>query len=109
MMTSFALEALSRRAAAGISRRRSLVALGGAALGTALTRPGAAEAKKKGKKCKNKEKKRCSNDVAACKVAARAFRCPSMDPAGCDALQACCDSCSANGFVICAQKIPPQA
>jgi ribonuclease HI len=101
MMNTLALEDLSRRAVAGISRRRSLVALGGAALGAALTRPGAGEAKKKGNKCKDKEKKRCSNDVASCKAAIQALQCPKVDASLCAALQACCDSCSANGFLVC--------
>jgi hypothetical protein len=49
-MQSF--DAVTRRAAEGISRRRSLLTLGGAAAAATMARPSASEAKNKGKKCK---------------------------------------------------------
>jgi hypothetical protein len=101
MMTPHAFDAITSRAAEGISRRRSLLTLGGAVLGATIARPTVGEAKKKGNRCKQKEKQRCSKDAAACKTTVQATQCGSIEPAQCTALQKCCDSCSANGFVIC--------
>lgn len=55
----------TRQAAAGVSRRASLLALGAAGLTAALATPFGAEASKKGKKRCNKQKKQCTSQVQA--------------------------------------------
>lgn len=101
-MNSRAFEAVTRRAADVVSRRSSLLALSGAALAT-VAGSGVSEAKKKsGNKCKKKEKNRCSNDAADCKTTILSQTlCDGSDPAGCLEAQACCEECSANGFLVC--------
>ena len=97
-MQSF--DAVARRAAEGISRRRSLLTLGGAAAATMIARPSASEARNKGKKCKNKEKQRCANDAAACKTTILPL-CDSPGSADCIVQQNCCDTCAASEFIAC--------
>jgi hypothetical protein len=98
-MSTHAFDAVTRRAAAGISRRSSLLTLGGAALAATLAGPQLGVAKKKkGKDCKKKEKQRCTNDAAACRTTIL-INCE--DPAGCPEFLPCCDECSANGFLTC--------
>jgi hypothetical protein len=100
-MSTSAFDAVTRTAAAGVSRRRSLLTLGGAALAAGVTNAGVSEAKKKkGKDCKKKEKQRCTNDAAACKTSIQPL-CDPGDPAGCLQAQACCEECSADGFLTC--------
>jgi hypothetical protein len=100
-MNTNAFDAITRRAAEGISRRRSLLTLGGAALAATIATPKLSEAKKKkGKDCKKKEKQRCSKDAAACKATIQPL-CDPGDPATCLILQNCCEECSANGFLTC--------
>jgi hypothetical protein len=99
-MSTQMFDALARRAAAGLSRRRSLFTLGGAALAATIAIPELGQAKKKkGKDCKKKEKQRCNNDAADCISTLQAT-------GDCDAvclalLTPCCEECSANGFLIC--------
>jgi hypothetical protein len=50
-----------------LTRRASLLTVGGAALATGLTNASIGVAKKK-PNCKKKEKQRCTNDVAACRA-----------------------------------------
>jgi hypothetical protein len=101
-MNTQSFDAVARRAAVGMSRRSSLVTLGGAAAGALIAGPSASEAKKKkGKDCKKKEKQRCSSDAAACKTTVQVALCPDAEPATCVAAQTCCDQCSANGFLTC--------
>lgn len=97
-MQSF--DAVARRTADSISRRRSLLTLGGATLGVTLARPATSEAKKQGKKCKKKERKRCNKDATECRVTVQALCQPPGSPE-CLALQTCCDTCSADGFIAC--------
>lgn len=99
-MNMHAFDAVSRCAAEGISRRRSLLTLGGAAVAATIARPSASDAKKKGNKCKKKEQQRCKNDAAACKTTVLALCDPPGTPE-CIVLQNCCDSCSASGFITC--------
>lgn len=102
-MDSQAFETLTRRTAEGISRRSSLLTLGGAALAATMATPDVSQAKKKkksGDKGKEKEKKRCNNDAAACKSTVQSL-CDPTDPATCLILQNCCEECSANGFLEC--------
>lgn len=101
MMDIQAFDAVTRRAAEGISRRHSLLALGGVAAGAVLARPVTGEAKKKkNKKCKKKEKRRCKADAAACKVSVQATCQPPTAPE-CLVFLSCCDTCSADGFISC--------
>lgn len=61
---------------------------------------GVSDARKQpGKKCRKRERQRCNNDAAACKA---------QLPAACDndpecvvAVTPCCETCSADGFLIC--------
>jgi hypothetical protein len=50
-----------------ITRRRSLMTLGGAAMAAALSGPALAEARKKGKKGRNTRKKTCQKQGAPCR------------------------------------------
>jgi hypothetical protein len=97
-MITQAFESVTRQAAAAVSRRTSLLTLGGAALAASIATPDVSEAKK-GKDCKKKEKQRCSKDAAACKTTVIDV---CEDEAAClAALTPCCDECSANGFFTC--------
>lgn len=98
-MSKHAVDTVARHAAVAISRRRSLRTLGGAALAAAMANPAASEAKKKVRKdCQKKEKQRCNKDAAACRNTLLATCGGTPD---CVALQACCTTCSANGFLSC--------
>jgi hypothetical protein len=97
-MSAHTVDTVARHAAAAITRRHSLLTLGGAALAAAVARPTFSEAKKKVRKdCQKKEKQRCGKDTAAC-LNTVAVVCGTPD---CVALQACCATCSANGFLAC--------
>jgi hypothetical protein len=98
-MRTHAFDAITRRAATGVSRRGSLLTLGGAALAATFAGPQLGEAKKKkGQDCKKKEKQRCNNDTAACRTTVF-INC--QDPAGCPEALLCCEPCSASGFFAC--------
>lgn len=99
-MSTPAFDAVTRRAA-GLSRRGSLLTLGGAALAAGLAVPRLGDAKKKkkkGKDCKKKEQQRCNNDISACETTVL-INC--QDPEGCPEALLCCQSCSASGFLSC--------
>lgn len=99
-MSTRAFDAFTRGAADAASRRNALLALGGAVLAASLVAPEAGVAKKKkGKDCKKKEKQRCSNDAAACKPTLLSIC--MLTPQECALAAACCDECSANGFLTC--------
>ncbi len=98
-MNTESFDTVTRLAAEGISRRRSLITLGSAAIVATVTRPSASEAKKKGPDCKKKEKQRCASDAAACRATLAPFC--AGDPTTCIILGACCDTCSSNGFLTC--------
>ncbi|MDQ2652253.1 MAG: hypothetical protein M3Z20_04325 [Chloroflexota bacterium] len=84
----------------GVSRRKSLLALGMAVLAANAANTDVTEAKKKkGKTCKKKEKQRCRKDAATCKPQVAAIC--GLGPAQCLAAQNCCDECAANGFLTC--------
>ena len=69
-MTTTTFDTFTRQAATQVSRRRSLMTLGGAGLAAALGGPLAVEAKKnKSKKAKNKAKKKCQQQVPQCESA----------------------------------------
>jgi hypothetical protein len=99
-MSTHAFDTITQRAAVGLSRRSSLLTLGGAALAATIAAPDLSEAKKKkGPDCKKKEKQRCNSDAAACKSTINAIC--ELEPAQCAAVLACCDTCSAAGFLTC--------
>ena len=102
-MSIKAFDTVTHRALEGISRRRSLLTLGGAAVGVTIAKPTIGEAKKKGT-FKKKEQQRCSNDAAACRATVLVV-CQPPDSDRCLALQDCCDTCSANGFATCLNSI----
>jgi hypothetical protein len=98
-MRTQAFDAITRRAATGVSRRGSLLTLGGAALAATLAGPQLGVAKKKkGKDCKKKEKQRCNNDIAACRSTVL-INCE--EPDGCPEALLCCEDCSASGLLAC--------
>lgn len=69
-MSTATFDDFTRRAAGTVSRRASLMTLGGAALAAATTKPSIAEAKKnKNKKAKKKAKKKCKQQVPQCETA----------------------------------------
>jgi len=72
----------TRQAVMPRSRRRSILALSGAALLGAVSGPSVAEAGKCGQKCK----KQCQKQVGACDNVVRAF-CNTSDPGGNGCLQ----------------------
>jgi hypothetical protein len=100
-----AFDAVSRRAAESISRRRSLLTLGGAALGATLATPSASEAKKR-LSCKEKEQRRCKRDADACKAYIDEFCAPNPAPE-CTIVKPCCENCSAAGFFDCVLHTSP--
>jgi hypothetical protein len=59
-------DTLTRRTAGAISRRRSLLTLGGAAVAGALATPTLAQASKDSKKAKKKKKKKCNGQINQC-------------------------------------------
>lgn len=99
-MSMGAVDAVAREAVEQASRRKSILAMGLAVLAAGAANAGVTGAKKKGTDCKKKEKQRCSRDAATCKPLV-ASNCGMLSPAGCLALQNCCDECSANGLMTC--------
>jgi hypothetical protein len=116
-MSTLTIDALAYQAAR-MSRRRSLLTLGGA-LAAATTglavEPGLARKRNnrnknknkgkngkngKGADCQKREKQRCNSDAAACKLTIEQF-CNQDNVDQCIALQSCCDECSAGGFLTC--------
>jgi type IV secretory pathway VirD2 relaxase len=107
-MSTRAFAALRRHAAEGVSRRTSLLTLGGAALAATVAKPDVSEAKKKkGQDCKKKAKQRCANDAAACRAQIPAA---CADDPNCTGLATfCCEACSGNGFITCLLAASPGA
>ena len=95
-------DAFTRRTAAGVSRRGTLMTLGGAALTAALTSPLGTEAKENNKKKRKKEarkaERKCKQQVADCQLILNSL----LDPTPGQLL--CCNSlstCNAALFVSC--------
>ena len=87
-MNRAAFDSLARRTGAAVSRRASLVTLGGAALGAAVAAPALVDAGKAGKKAK----KKCKKQVGKCKTVVEEF-CADLggEVQEClDALNPCC-------------------
>ncbi len=87
---------ITRQAAAGMSRRASLLALGAAGLTAALTSPLGAEASKKGKKKCNTQKKQCASQVRSlcAQFGAEEQECLNL-------ILPCCDTCNVGNGVTC--------
>ena len=108
-MNEQTVEALSRRAAASISRRGSLLTLGGALAASATSSLVEAKSSKKGKKkAKKKAAQRaeneanliCQSQVAGCRARVLA----ECDGPTCPVVADCCSSlgaCDFNGFFAC--------
>lgn len=113
--------------AARLSRRRSLLTLGGALIAatTASVEPGSARNKHnsnrknnnknkkngqkgKGADCQEREQQRCSADAAACQATAQ-FLCDveNVEVAQCLAVRTCCEECSAGGLLTCLRAAQP--
>jgi hypothetical protein len=112
------VEVLSRRAAASMSRRGSLLSLGGA-LAAVIASPSLAQAKKNSKKGKKKAKQKAAeraenvaNQVCQSQVAgyrAHVLAECSLPDAGCIAGADCCSSlgiCNVADFFTCLRSIP---
>ncbi len=109
-MTTPAIDALAHRAAR-LSRRRSLLTLGGAvfaATAAAAVEPGSANKRKKngrkgsGADCQTQEQQRCGNDATECKATVQILC--TVEDVGvqqCLAIRECCEECSAGGFLTC--------
>jgi hypothetical protein len=97
-MSEQTFDRFTRQAAVAISRRNSLLALGGATLATGLARSSASAAKdndkKKAKKAKKKFKKQCNQKKDQCRTLLLGL------PGGAAALF-CCDSCFSDDFLSC--------
>jgi hypothetical protein len=101
-MRSQVLAAMTHHAAAGLSRRRSLLTATGAGLAAGLADALAANAVRSGGK---KARKRCKNQVGACAKATQAL-CDARDPepAQCDREKGCCGflgKCNAAAYLRC--------
>jgi hypothetical protein len=66
-MREHVFDEFTRGAAESLTRRHSLVTLGGAVLATAIAAPRQAQAGKNGKKAKKRGKKKCKRQVEACR------------------------------------------
>lgn len=69
-------------------------------VGAAVARPAVSGAKQKGNTCGKNEKRRCASDATACRTSVLPL-CGPPDGDLCAALQSCCSSCSASGFMTC--------
>jgi hypothetical protein len=114
-MSTNALDAIVRQAAAGISRRASLRILGGAPL-AALMGSSIVGAEKSGKRGKKKARKKgkpkaqqlCLAQVGQCRAYLTGVCGSAPDPGDCEARNSpCCEhlgSCDAAGFFSCLTK-----
>lgn len=101
-MSTDAMAAVTRGAAEAVSRRNSLLTLGGAALASGLARPVDAEAKKSAAK---KARKRCKRQVSQCTAffneLCEELECPAEQL---EIIHRCCvsfQSCNVGGFLEC--------
>ena len=91
-MTEQTFDAMTQRVA-GISRRRSLLTLGGAGLATALA------GRTLGVEAKSSKKKQCKKQTKKCKKLVKNFC--GVDQGCLGALQPCCSPCKVNKAVKC--------
>lgn len=101
-MNDSTFDAFAHRAAAGISRRRSLITFGGVGV-AALAGPMTAQSKKSGKKAKQRCKKninqKCQKQVPQCQALVTSLNGNAAQVACCDFL-AICDFASLNPCLI---------
>lgn len=95
------IDAITRNAATAISRRTSLLSIGGAALTAAMTVPALAKPGKSGKSAL----KRCKKQTGQCRIAIAEHCAPLEEPQICEAfLGACCETlaqCNAGLTITC--------
>ena len=113
-MSEEIIDTVSRRAADAVSRRASLLALGGMALAAMTAVPAAAKGGKGGKKRKKRKgsdggssnageqlaQARCASQVDQCRASVSGF----CDPEDCPTQLSCCDlfaTCNAVGALAC--------
>jgi hypothetical protein len=96
LMSEHAFDTFSREAAAVLSRRKSLLTLGGAALAAGLAGSVGVEAKQNPvKKAKQKNKKKCNRASQECFAIAQAIAGAQPEAV------ACCENCFAADFLTC--------
>ena len=103
-MNTSAFDAFTRRTAAGVSRRASFLALGGAALAAVATPPAIGEAANK--KAKKQAEKKCKKEVNQCRAFVTQECAKESDSAAtCEAqAQPCCNAfakCKASAALNC--------
>jgi hypothetical protein len=101
-MFSGANKALTRLATPTISRRASLLTLGGAALATT---PGIARAGKGAQSCGKKQQQRCKQNRTQCALVVTDICNGSADCI--DLVTPCCDECFSSGFATCLATLRP--
>ena len=99
-MNTHPLETFTRQVGAAVTRRTSLLTLGGAVLTAAAAHPDVSAARKKsGNTCKRKSTERCNRNKTQCASSVTTF---CNGDASCIAkLTPCCDECFSNAFLVC--------
>lgn len=104
-MNNHHFDTVARDAAAAVSRRTSLLTIGGAALAAVMARPASA----KGGKSRNTSLKRCKKQTGQCLAAVAEYCAPLELPQVCEAfLGPCCETlaqCDAGRTVACLLSI----
>jgi hypothetical protein len=101
-MSESAFDAFTRSTAEALSRRHSLMAMGGAALAAGLTGAVGTEAKQSAaKKVKKKNKKKCNQVRESCRNVVLANVEGGSDPEIVQAFLACCENCFAPDLLTC--------
>lgn len=95
-MEAIRIDHMARRAAGGMTRRGSVLALGGGTLAALAAVPEAEAGRKQGRKCRRKARKKarriCRRQIAQCEASFREANPPDLDERlPCCALLANCD------------------
>jgi hypothetical protein len=99
LMREHAFDTFTRGTTDALSRRHSLMTLGGAALAAGLAGAVGTEAKQNpAKKVKKKNKKKCNQEREECRNLVLALERPPEIEA---AFLACCENCFAGDFAVC--------
>jgi hypothetical protein len=96
-VNSHTFDTLTRQARGVVTRRGSLLTLGGAALAPTMANPGVSVASGGG--FRKKLKRRCDQNKTKCVSSMHAF-CNEVEEC-IAALAPCCDECFGNPFIIC--------
>jgi hypothetical protein len=105
-MSERSFDTLARGTAEALSRRGSLVTLGGAALAAGLLGAVGTEAKQNpAKKVKKKDKKRCNQARDGCRTLVQSI--PIGDEEIRGIFLACCENCRSGDFVECLEASIP--